>query len=750
MKLCLPHALIKSTLRPERVSMTMIRRSYFAKTFISACILLLAAQAASAKTYNFNGPGNWTDPALWSPSYPGTTINSGDTVNINAGSDCAIASDTAVSVNPGATLEINSRGYLSNAGTLFIGGTLILNGSLYNGGGLLTIRGPLNNYDSLSGSGRLAISAEGSAQLLNNGTLDNGGSVIPSANAGGQKRLLFIRANFPDDPGGALPTNANLYSNASIANTDFLIASFGLFSLDWTIGPTVMLPHTTAYYNANPPRTTAVLADAHALAATLGYNYTNYDMDIVYIPQFYGVFTSYQGSNIGRAAYSWLEPANILNQAYGVEGFVDDFYFPMGGRADAWNSRDNTVFGTNGSVVPNGDPYDTFGTEGTGANYSIFHKNFVGWLPGANIQSVTTTGTYRIYAHDAETTITNGRYYGLTVAGYQGRTYWIEYRQSPLGGPTGLLINWGGLTLLDMTPGSAGGFVDAPLLIGQAFTDPNGVRINPITIGGTTPRFVDIAVTIPGGPPPTPSPTPPPGLGPPVGSRVTVDMDGVFVRSGPSINYSVIGTQGTASRGTMDQPCLNDPVSPRVFCHVAFDAGVSGWLTVEHLVVLSSPPPPPTPTPTPPPPPTPTPTPPPTPTPTPRPEPKPSPPPPPTPTPTPPPPTPTPTPKPHLTPTLVPTPRPTLSLGPPIGSRVTVGVDKVLVRAGWSMNYGVMCAPDRVSPDAVDQTCLNDPASLRVFDHVAFDAGVSGWLTVEHLIVLRAEILVSAYHFSSA
>ena len=704
--------------------MINIRRLFFARTLISACLLLLAAQAASATTYNFKGPGSWTDPTLWSPSYPGTTINSGDTVNINAGSGCAIGKGTAVSINPGATLEINAGGYLTNAGSLFIGGTLILSGSLYNDSGLLTIRGPLNNYDSLSDNGRVVISAEGSAQLLNNSTLNNVGSAIPSLSSTGQKRLLFIRASFPDDPSGALPTSANLSSNASQANADFLTSAFGLFSLNWTIGPAVMLPHTTAYYNANPPRTTSVLADAHALAAALGYDYTTYDMDIVYIPQFYGVFTSYQGSNVGRIAYSWLEPASILNQAYGVEGFVDEFYIPMGGRADAWNSRDNTVFGTNGSVVPNGDPYDTFGTEQTSVNYSIYHKYFVGWLPGANIQPVTTTGTYRIYAHDAETTITGGRYYGLTVAGYQGRTYWIEYRQSPLGGPTGLLINWGGLTLLDMTPGSAGGFVDAPLLIGQTFADPNGVRINPMATGGTTPRFVDIAVTIPGGPTPTPTPTPPPppptptptpGLGPPIGSRVTLDMDGVFVRSGPSINYPVVGTQGTASHGTVDQSCVNDSASPRVFCHVAFDAGVSGWLTVEHLVVLSSPPPTPTPTPLP------------TPTPTPT-------------------PLPSPTPKPHLSLTLT----PTLSVGRPIGSRVTLNVDGVLVGSGPSINYGAVSKQGKASRDGVDQPFLNDPASPRVFRHVAFDSGVSGWLTVEHLIVLRAEILVSAYHFSSA
>src|SRR6185436_15603158 len=213
MKLCLFHAFIKSTLRPERVSMTMIRWPYFARTFLFTCLLLLAAQVASAKTYNFNGPGTWTDPSLWSPSYPGTTINSGDTVNINAGSDCAVGPGTAVSVNPGGRIEINSSSYLANAGSIFIGGTLILNGSLYNGGGLLTIRGALNNYYSLSEKGQLNITPDGRAQLLNNNTLDDARNVTPSSTTSGQKRLLFIRATFPDDPGGALPTNANLNAN---------------------------------------------------------------------------------------------------------------------------------------------------------------------------------------------------------------------------------------------------------------------------------------------------------------------------------------------------------------------------------------------------------------------------------------------------------------------------------------------------------------------------------------------------------
>lgn len=68
-----------------------------------------------------------------------------------------------------------------------------------------------------------------------------------------------------------------------------------------------------------------------------------------------------------------------------------------------------------------------------------------------------------------------------------------------------------------------------------------------------------------------------------------MDVNGVFIRSGPSINNQVVGTQGTSSRGTVDQWCTTDPSSPRVYCRVAFDAGPSGWTTVEHVVLLAAP-----------------------------------------------------------------------------------------------------------------------------------------------------------------
>ena len=139
------------------------------------------------------------------------------------------------------------------------------------------------------------------------------------------------------------------------------------------------------------------------------------------------------------------------------------------------------------------------GTEQAIVNFNLFHKNQVAdWIPDANVNRITTSGTYRLFAQDTETGITRDRYYGLRVPGYAGREYWIEYRQRTVGAcNSGLLINWGGTMLLDMQPGTAAGFGDAALPPGRTFTDPQGVSIAITARGGTTPDWVDVTVNLP-------------------------------------------------------------------------------------------------------------------------------------------------------------------------------------------------------------------------------------------------------------
>lgn len=321
----------------------------------------------------------------------------------------------------------------------------------------------------------------------------------------GIKNILFIRARHSDHPDGcgnstcALPSDSDLNSWASSSHSDFQTASLGTFGVTWTLGPVVALPHTVAYYAGLPAKTTSTLADATDLAQAAGYNWASYDIVIVWIPSQYGVYSAYVGLNY---PHIWLEPNDIVGQTYGVEGFVDSFYLPMVARANTWRTNDATVLGSAGFADPSGnnDPYDTFGQEAVGSNYSLYHKREVGWIPESYITTVAGSGTatYRIYAHDTESVLTPGRKYGIKMPGHNGTQYWIEYRDANVYGFRGLLINWGGLLLLDMTPSPGSNTpLNSPLAIGLSWTDPEGRIINASASGGASPKYCDVIITIP-------------------------------------------------------------------------------------------------------------------------------------------------------------------------------------------------------------------------------------------------------------
>ena len=141
---------------------------------------------------------------------------------------------------------------------------------------------------------------------------------------------------------------------------------------------------------------------------------------------------------------------------------------------------------------------------GNAYHFNACHKNLLGWLPDASVQTITTSGVYRVYSHDIAA-LGSGLKYGLKIH-KDTRDYWVEMRQKITGNTTlqnGVLLLWspwaqsnGGTDLLDTTPGTAGGAADAALLVGRTFEDTNAkVKIKPLALGGTTPRFMDVQVT---------------------------------------------------------------------------------------------------------------------------------------------------------------------------------------------------------------------------------------------------------------
>jgi hypothetical protein len=116
----------------------------------------------------------------------------------------------------------------------------------------------------------------------------------------------------------------------------------------------------------------------------------------------------------------------------------------------------------------------------------------------------------------------------------------------------------------------------------------------------TTPLPLPIPDPIPT-PTPTPTPTPvprPAALYKP-GDTIKLDMDGVFVRSGPSLSQGVTGTQSANVFATVNSEAAWDDTGSKYFYNLDFDSGVDGWCPEEHLIAAVRPVPTPIPTPTP-------------------------------------------------------------------------------------------------------------------------------------------------------
>jgi hypothetical protein len=167
------------------------------------------------------------------------------------------------------------------------------------------------------------------------------------------------------------------------------------------------------------------------------------------------------------------------------------------------------------SVSEYGDPFDVMGNIRQ-MHFNAMQKNSLSakWIPDTAVK-IHTSGTQTYQLSPLET---GGQTtYAVKIPTPDTkRTYWVEFRQ-PIGfdSPLSSLPNLGaqirvsGLgqqfdytsggndtQILDMTPGSGGGFNDAALLVGQTYTDSKyGISINVIS---ATPSLLTLSVSMSG------------------------------------------------------------------------------------------------------------------------------------------------------------------------------------------------------------------------------------------------------------
>src|SRR5206468_723139 len=221
----------------------------------------------------------------------------------------------------------------------------------------------------------------------------------------------------------------------------------------------------------------AIASAANSAAAKAGYSLSNYTNKFYVMP--HNSACGWMGlAYIGYPYLAWSNGYNQL-QVYTHE-LGHNFTLDHAGSVNCGTQ----VIGAGCSVAEYGDLFDAMGNK-TAMHYNAMQKAVLGWLPPSSVVSHTGgTATYSLSPIETGGAAT----YAVKIAAASNRTYWIEYRQ-PLGFDVGLASyphngvqirvaspfqntsGYDDTELLDMTPGSPGGFGDATLLAGNGYTD---------------------------------------------------------------------------------------------------------------------------------------------------------------------------------------------------------------------------------------------------------------------------------------
>ncbi len=201
--------------------------------------------------------------------------------------------------------------------------------------------------------------------------------------------------------------------------------------------------------------------------------------------------------------------------------------------ANFWNTDSRSIAGF-GQSIEYGDSTDPMGgASGLPEHYGSRYKNYLGFITNSDIASITSSGTYRLYAHDGPDV--PGSLRGLKYVRTASQNYWVQFRQLYT---TKALFN--GVQLLWTGNGNQhsqllntqlkSGWSDNALVVGRTFSDTNlGLHITPIGKRHTYPESMDVVVNVGSFP----------ANQPPV---ATVSANTTNVNTGQAISFSAAAT----------------------------------------------------------------------------------------------------------------------------------------------------------------------------------------------------------------
>jgi hypothetical protein len=308
----------------------------------------------------------------------------------------------------------------------------------------------------------------------------------------GEKKILYIRVNFPDDSSEPI-TTATAEDLMQQVDAFYRTHSYGQCRMKSTVTSLLQLPSPkSAYFITNSVTSRIdwhpfqILADARTVARASGYDPSQYDLEMVRLN---GPLVQSWG-NIGFSG-AWMFSSHPASTVHEIGHNLGLYH------ANAWNGALNGA----GENTEYGDRFDTMGNPYYYdlAGFNTVHKELLGWMGHSQETRVTSSGVYRLYAHDTNQ-LTAGRAYALRIRKDDEKDYWIEKRQSfnlsedmEL---SGVLVYWdewsqsnSGTHLLD--PSAASGFA---LPVGASLAD-SGANVRVIPLRQSADRsYADVAV----------------------------------------------------------------------------------------------------------------------------------------------------------------------------------------------------------------------------------------------------------------
>jgi hypothetical protein len=247
-------------------------------------------------------------------------------------------------------------------------------------------------------------------------------------------------------------------------------------------------------------------ANAAALAANPAYNAGNYNFVVYVFP-----YLSNCGWNglayVGFPHKSWINGTGSFVTKVIAHEMGHNFGLLHAGSLNCGG----VAIGGSCGVSEYGDPWDTMGNQ-RAMHFNAAQKSLLNWIPASSVKT-HTSGSVNYTLDPLEAA--GGSVYAVKIpTASPNRTYWLEFRQ-PLGFDAGLAGNptngaqirvaspfeWSAgaddTEILDMTPGSAGGFGDSALVVGQSYLDST-YGINVIVTGASA-SALTLSVTTAGG-----------------------------------------------------------------------------------------------------------------------------------------------------------------------------------------------------------------------------------------------------------